>query len=145
MPWTELFDVVLTDLICRQVYSRIDFNFLILGRTYGPTDRNFAVIEKYAAKVETVYTLQQWYEHVCNAVMSVGSIKIKMEGANATPEEIAKLKQELEAHQTLAERGYQAFHYGMVQKKICELVARRRDRFIGLVSRTSDARTSDAN
>lgn len=39
------------------------------------------------------------------------SIKMKMEDANATPEEIEKLKQELEAHQTLAERGYQAFHY----------------------------------
>ena len=39
------------------------------------------------------------------------SIKIKMEDANATPEEIAKLKQELEAHQTHAERIYQAFHY----------------------------------
>ena len=57
----------------------------------------------------------------------------------------AKLKQELEAHQTLAERGYQAFHYGMVQKKICELVERRRDRFVGPASQTSDARTSDAN
>ena len=39
------------------------------------------------------------------------SIKMKMEDANATPEEIEKLKQELEAHQTLAERGYQALHY----------------------------------
>ena len=69
----------LTDLI-RQVYSRIDFKFLIPGHYNGPTDRNFAVIEKYAAKVETVYTLQQWYEHVCNAVVSVGSIKIKNGG-----------------------------------------------------------------
>ena len=53
----------LADLIRHQVYSRIDFKFLIPSHTYGPTDRNFAVIGKYAAKVdsETVYTPQQWY------------------------------------------------------------------------------------
>ena len=62
-----------SDLIRRQVYSRIDFKFLIPGHTYGPTDRHFVVIEKYTAKVETVYTPQQWYVHVRNAVVSVGS------------------------------------------------------------------------
>ena len=33
-----------SDLIRRHVYSRIDFKFLVPGHTYGPTDRNFAVI-----------------------------------------------------------------------------------------------------
>ena len=47
--------------------------FLIPGHTYGPTDRHFAVIEKYAANVETVYTAPQWYGHVRDAITKVGS------------------------------------------------------------------------
>ena len=62
-----------SDLIRRHIYSRIDYKFLIPGHTYGPTDRNFAVIEKYAAKVENVHTPQQWYDYVRNAVVGICS------------------------------------------------------------------------
>ena len=62
-----------SDLIRRQIYTRIDFKFLIPGHTYGPTDRHFAVIEKYAVNVETVYTAPQWYGHVRDAITKVGS------------------------------------------------------------------------
>lgn len=43
-------------LIQLKVYTSIDYKFLIPGHTYGPADRNFAIIEKYAAKLENVYT-----------------------------------------------------------------------------------------
>jgi len=35
------------DLICRGIYFRIDLEFLVVGHTYGPTDRTFGVIENY--------------------------------------------------------------------------------------------------
>ncbi len=41
-----------SDLIRRQVYTRSDFNFLVPGHTYGPTDRHFAVIEKYCSRLK---------------------------------------------------------------------------------------------
>ena len=59
------------DLIRRYVYSRIDYKFLVVGHTYGPTDRSFGVIEHYTSKVETVYTPQQWYEHVKQTAVSI--------------------------------------------------------------------------
>ena len=59
------------DLIRRNVYSRIDYKFLVVGHTYGPTDRSFGVIEHYTSKVETVYTPQQWYEHVKQAAVRI--------------------------------------------------------------------------
>ena len=62
-----------SDLIRRQVYSRIDFKFMVPGHTYGPTDRHFATIEKYCSKIETVYIPQEWYEHVREAIVAVGS------------------------------------------------------------------------
>ena len=43
-------------LIHRKVYSRIDYKFLVVGHTYGPTDRSFGVIEHYTSRIETVYT-----------------------------------------------------------------------------------------
>ena len=61
------------DLIHREVYTRVDFKFLIAGHTYGPTDRHFALIENYASKVETVYTPIQWFDHVREAVMNTNS------------------------------------------------------------------------
>lgn len=65
--------MVFSDLIRCQVYTRIDFKFLIPGHTYGPTDRHFAVIEKYAANIETIYTALQWYDHVREAITKTGS------------------------------------------------------------------------
>ena len=62
-----------SDLIRRQVYSRIDFKFMVPGHTYEPTDRHFATIEKYCSKIETVYIPQEWYEHVREAIVAVGS------------------------------------------------------------------------
>ena len=62
-----------SDLIHQHVYSRTDFKFLIPGHTYGPTDRHFAIIEKFASKIEAVYTPQQWYDNVRKAVTTVGS------------------------------------------------------------------------
>ena len=61
------------ELIQRKVYSRVDFKFLVPGHTYGPTDRNFALIEKYAGRLEHVYVPEQWYKHVHDAVTSPGS------------------------------------------------------------------------
>ena len=37
------------------------------------TETLLLYIEKYASKVEAVYTPQQWYCHVWKAVISVGS------------------------------------------------------------------------
>ena len=36
------------------VYSRVDYKFLVVGHTYGPTDRCFGGIEKYIRKIENV-------------------------------------------------------------------------------------------
>ena len=58
------------DLIRRRIYSRIDFKYLIPGHTYGPADRNFAIIEKQAEKVETVYIPEEWYQHVTESCVS---------------------------------------------------------------------------
>lgn len=55
------------DLIRRKVYSRIDYKFLIAGHTYGSTDQAFGMIEKYAARIDTVYTPMQWYQRVRDA------------------------------------------------------------------------------
>ena len=52
------------DLICREIYSRIDLKFLTVGHTYAPTDHTFGVIEKHASKLEAVHTPQEWYEQV---------------------------------------------------------------------------------
>ena len=35
-----------------------------------------SVIERYTSKIETVYTPQQWYEHVHNASFGVRSIEV---------------------------------------------------------------------
>lgn len=53
------------ELICRKVYSRID--------------RSFRVIEHYTSRIDTVYTPQQWYEHVCNAASNVHVTEMKQE------------------------------------------------------------------
>ena len=37
----------------------IDYKFLVPGHTYGQTDRHFAIIEKHAARVETVFTPEE--------------------------------------------------------------------------------------
>lgn len=52
------------DLIRRGIYSRIDLKFLVVGHTYGPTDRTFGVIEKYTSKLESVCTPEQWYNQI---------------------------------------------------------------------------------
>lgn len=64
------------DLIRRGVYSRIDYKFLIAGHTYGATDQTFGVIERYTSKIETVYTPEQWYQHVRNASIGVRSVEV---------------------------------------------------------------------
>ena len=64
------------DLIRRNVYSRIDYIFLIAGHTYGSTDQAFGVIERYTARIDTVYTPMQWYEHVRNAGLGVKSVQV---------------------------------------------------------------------
>ena len=56
------------DLIKRKVYARIDVKFLVAGHTYGPTDRHFAMIEKFTSRVEVVYTPQHWFDLVRKAV-----------------------------------------------------------------------------
>ena len=64
------------EMIRRKVYSRIDYKFLIPGHTYGSTDQTFGMIERYTSKIETVYIPQQWYEHVTNASIGVGSVEV---------------------------------------------------------------------
>lgn len=59
------------ELIRQKVYSRIDYKFLVVGHTYGPTDRSFGVIEHYTSRIETVYTPHQWYGHVRNAATGI--------------------------------------------------------------------------
>ena len=61
------------DLIRCKVYDRIDYEFLIPGHTYGPTDRYFAVIEKHTSKVENVYVPSEWFDHVHDAVVNTMS------------------------------------------------------------------------
>ena len=58
------------DLICCGVYSSIDYKFLVPGHTYSPTDRHFAIIEKHADTIETVYTPKEWYQHVSETFVS---------------------------------------------------------------------------
>ena len=65
------------DLIRREVYSRIDYKFLMVGHTYGPTDRSFGVLERYTSRIETVYTPQQWYEHIHNAASGIVVTEMK--------------------------------------------------------------------
>ena len=67
------------DLIRRGIYSRIDYKFLVVGHTYGPTDRCFGVIEKHLNKYENVYTPQEWYEHEQQATSKVEVIEMHQE------------------------------------------------------------------
>ena len=61
------------DLIRKGVYSRIDYKFLVVGHTYGPTDRCFGTIEKYLSRIENVYTPQEWYHHVKDSAVTATS------------------------------------------------------------------------
>ncbi len=63
------------ELIRRNVFTRIDYKFLVVGHTYGPTDRCFGSIERYVEKIDTVYTPSQWYQHVQNASVN-GMIEV---------------------------------------------------------------------
>ena len=67
------------DLVRQQVYSRIDYKFLVVGHTYGPTDRFFGVIENHLKKIENVYTPQEWYCHVQSSSTSIEVIEMKQE------------------------------------------------------------------
>ena len=64
------------DLIRRRIYSRIDYKFLIAGHTYGATDQAFGMIERYTSRIDTVYTPEQWYEHVRNASIGERSVQV---------------------------------------------------------------------
>ena len=64
------------DLIRRKIYSRIDYKFLVPGHTYGSTDQAFGVIERYAARIDTVYTPHDWYKHVRDAGIGLKAIQV---------------------------------------------------------------------
>ena len=64
------------DLIRRNVYTRIDYKFLIAGHTYGSTDQTFDMIEHYASRIVTVYTPKQWYQHVRDAGASIWVVEM---------------------------------------------------------------------
>ena len=64
------------DLIRRNVYSRIDYKFLIPGHTYGATDQVFGAIERYAVRIEAVYVPNHWYDHVRNACTGACAIEV---------------------------------------------------------------------
>ena len=44
--------------------------FLVSGHTYGPTDRHFAIIEQHAARVETVFTPEEWQQRVSESFVN---------------------------------------------------------------------------
>ena len=55
------------ELIHQKVYSRIDYKFLVVGHTYGPTDRSFGVIEHYTSRIESLYSpLVVWTCEKCS-------------------------------------------------------------------------------
>ena len=64
------------DLIRRNVYTRIDYKFLIPGHTYGSTDQTFDMIERYASRIVTVYTPEQWYQYVRDAGASIWVVEM---------------------------------------------------------------------
>ena len=72
------------ELIRQKVYSRIDYKFLIAGHTSGLTDQAFGMKERYAARIDTVYTPMQWYQHdiVRDAGVGVRSIYTCRSGRN---------------------------------------------------------------
>lgn len=45
--------------------------------THGPTDRSFGVIERHTSEVDTVYTPQQWYEHIKQAAVGIKVVEMK--------------------------------------------------------------------
>ena len=61
------------DLVRKGVYSRIEYKFLIVGHTYGPTDRCFGVIEKHLGRIKNVYTPGEWYQHVRDSAVTESS------------------------------------------------------------------------
>ena len=65
------------DLIRRNVYTRIDYKFLIAGHTYGSTDQTFGMIERHASRIDTVYTPEQWYQHVREAGACLQVVEMK--------------------------------------------------------------------
>jgi hypothetical protein len=71
--------IISEGLICRHIYSRIDYKFLIAGHTYGPTDRCFGVIEKYLDRIENVYTPQEWYDHVSHSTSTAKVVEMQQE------------------------------------------------------------------
>ena len=48
----------------------------IPGHMYGSSDQTFGMVERYASRIETVYTPNQWYQHVRNAGAGVKSVEV---------------------------------------------------------------------
>lgn len=54
-------------LVREKKYKSIEHRFLVSGHTYLPSDRDFAVIEKYKKYLRQVYCPEQWYEAVAKS------------------------------------------------------------------------------
>lgn len=53
-------------LIAENIFESVEHRFLVVGHTHLPSDRDFAVIEKYKKKMKTVYAPEDWYNAVKN-------------------------------------------------------------------------------
>ena len=109
------------ELIRRNVYSRIDYKFLIAGHTYGTTDQAFGTIERYASRIETVYIPDQWYDHVRNASKSVEVIEMKQHFFRDYHSHLRKLYTERnkdEDKQNLDFKNIVWFNFGKGEKEV---------------------------
>lgn len=55
-------------LVAEKVFKSVEHRFLVVGHTHLPSDRDFAIIEKYKKKMKSVYEPKDWYNavRVCN-------------------------------------------------------------------------------
>lgn len=51
-------------LVVEGVFDSVEHRFLVVGHTHLPSDRDFAMIEKYKKKMKAVYEPADWYDAV---------------------------------------------------------------------------------
>jgi hypothetical protein len=51
-------------LVAEGVFDSVEHRFLVVGHTHLPSDRDFAMIEKYKKKMKAVYEPADWYDAV---------------------------------------------------------------------------------
>lgn len=53
-------------LVAEGLFDSVEHRFLVVGHTHLPSDRDFAIIEKYKKKMKSAYDPQDWYNAVKN-------------------------------------------------------------------------------